>query len=56
MEFKYISFRKMRFCRFMHSMRENRGLKHWQRNRWRRRFETKADWAKGFVFGGEHEV
>ena len=32
MEFKYISFRKMPFCRFMHSMRENKDLKHQQRN------------------------
>ena len=32
MEFKYFSFRKMPFCRFMHSMRENKDLKHRQRN------------------------
>ena len=56
MEFKYISFRKMPFCRFMHYMRENRDLKHGQRNRQQQCFETKADWAKGFVFGREHEV
>ena len=33
----------------------NRDLKHRQRNG-RRRFATEADWAKGFVFGGENEV
>ena len=48
MEFKYISFRKMPFCRFMHSMRENTDLKHRQRNRWQRRFETKL--GQGFCF------
>ena len=32
MEFKYFSFRKMPFCRFMHSMRENKDLEHRQRN------------------------
>ena len=53
---KYISFRKMPFCRFMHSMGENRDLKHRQRNKQRQRFETEADWAKGFVFSGEREV
>ena len=30
-------------------------IKHRQRNG-RRRFATEADWAKGFVFGGENEV
>ena len=34
----------------------NRDLKHRQRNGRRRRFATEADWAKGFVFGGENEV
>ena len=34
----------------------NRDLKHRQRNRRRRRFAIDADWAKGFVFGGENEV
>ena len=33
-----------------------RDLKHRQRNGRRRRFATEADWAKGFVFGGENEV
>ena len=33
-----------------------RDLKHRQRNGLRRRFATEADWAKGFVFGGENEV
>ena len=33
-----------------------RDLKHRQLNGRRRRFPTKADWAKGFVFGGENEV
>ena len=32
---------------------ETRDLKHRQRNGRRRRFATEADWAKGFVFGGE---
>ena len=31
-------------------------LKHRQLNGRRRRFSTEADWAKGFVFGGENEV
>ena len=33
-----------------------RDLKHRQRNGRRRRLVTEADWAKGFVFGGENEV
>ena len=33
-----------------------RDLKHRQRNGRLRRFATEADWAKGFVFGGENEV
>ena len=33
-----------------------RDLKHRQLNGRRRRFPTEADWAKGFVFGGENEV
>ena len=34
----------------------NRDLKHRELNGRRRRFPTEADWAKGFVFGGENEV
>ena len=33
-----------------------RDLKHRELNGRRRRFPTEADWAKGFVFGGENEV
>ena len=34
----------------------NRDLKHRQLSGRRRRFPTEADWAKGFVFGGENKV
>ena len=37
-------------------IRHKRDLKHRQRNKRRRCFETEADWAKGFVFGGENQV
>ena len=37
-------------------IRRERGLKHRQRNKRQRRFATEADWAKGFVFGGEKQV
>ena len=39
----------------IHLIPKERDLKHRQRNG-RRRFETEADWAKGFVFGGENKV
>ena len=55
MEFKYISLRKMPFCRFMHSMRENKDLKHRQRNMMTT-FQNQTGWRVLFSVGIEHEV